>query len=102
MPTSYEDLKSLLNNLQVGIYRSYPGRNGKLIFANTIFLKLFGFKASEITHVSTASLYEGIKLHQVFNQALEREGEVKDFEIKLKKRSGKAFWASVSALAVKD
>ncbi|MCG3217825.1 MAG: PAS domain S-box protein [Candidatus Heimdallarchaeota archaeon] len=96
-----EEYRSLVENINVGVYRSTP--DGKILQANSAFLKMFGFKSlSEVQEISVYDLYEMPPLRNGHLQELKEIATQKRNELKLKKRDGSSFWASDSVRATFD
>jgi len=100
---SEEKYRSLTENLNVGVYRNTGGIKGKFIEANPSIIKMFGYKRkSDFLAIPVSSLYKNPKDRTRFNQKIMQQGYVRDEELMLKKKDGKIFFGSVSAVAVKD
>ncbi|MCK5050936.1 MAG: PAS domain S-box protein [Candidatus Cloacimonetes bacterium] len=100
---SEEKFRTLTENINVGIYRNTVGAKGKFIEANPAIVKMFGFKnKKEFLAHNVSELYLHPEERQKFNDEMFKSGFVKDEELQLKKKDGKHFWGSVSAVTIKD
>ncbi len=99
---SEERYKSLFENNTVGIYRTTP--DGKIILVNQALVNMLGFKSKEeLININLES--ESIPI--VFNrkdfiEKIEKEGVVKGYETKLRRKDGKEIFIRESAKAFKD
>ncbi|MCF8405172.1 MAG: PAS domain S-box protein [Bacteroidales bacterium] len=98
-----EKYSSLINNLNIGVYRNTVGPRGVFIDANPAVVKIFGYKnRSEFLKVNVSDLYQDPSERISFNREISENGFVKSKEVRLVKKSGQTFIGSVSAVAVKD
>ena len=101
--TSKEKYKTLTHNVNIGIYRNTAGSHGKFIEANPAVIKMFGYKnRRDFLIRNVCDLYQNKADREKFSRKLLEKGFVKNEELRLKKKDGKAFLASVSAVAIKD
>lgn len=97
---SEEKYRTLVSNLRVGVYRNTGGKQGRFLYANQAIAEMFGYATpEEFLKVSVAELYQDPEERERFVTELNRHGFVKDRELRLKKRDGTHFWASVTATA---
>ncbi|MCD4720499.1 MAG: PAS domain S-box protein [Desulfobacula sp.] len=95
--------KSLINNLNVGVYRNTVGSKGKFIEANPALVKMFGFDSmEEFFKVSVSDLYKSPYDRKQVAAEILKTGTVRNKELQLQKLDGTLFTASISAVAVKD
>jgi len=88
-----EKYRSLVNNLNVGIFRSTHSPGSRFIQANPAMAKMYGYDSVEdFMKVSPVALYENPKDRTHFFAELKRLGEVRDMELRLKKRDGTPIW----------
>lgn len=100
---SEERYKSLAENLNVGVYRNTPGPTGEFIEANPALVKMFGYEnKEEFLAISVADLYLHSEERKKFNEKMLVVGFVKNEEFVFKKKDGKTFIGSVTAVALKD
>jgi PAS domain S-box-containing protein/putative nucleotidyltransferase with HDIG domain len=100
---SEERYRSLTQHLNVGIYRNTLGPRGRFIEANPAIVRMFGHDSrEEFLNLDVAELYEHPEERARFNARMLTDGMVRDEELRLKRKDGMPFTASVSAVAVKD
>jgi PAS domain S-box-containing protein len=95
---SEERYRSLVNNLNVGVYRNTPGPHGRFIQVNPALARMYGYDSvEELQKVRVADLYQDPGDREVFVAGLLRQGAVVNHELRLKKKDGTAIYASVNA-----
>jgi PAS domain S-box-containing protein len=95
---SEERYRSLVNNLNVGVYRNTPGPQGRFIQANPALARMHGYDSvEEFQRIRVADLYQEPGARKEFVAELLRQGAVADYELRLKKRDGTAIYGSVNA-----
>jgi len=100
---SEEKYKSLVKNLNVGVYRNTSGKKGKFIEVNPAIISMFGYKnKEELLKINVADLYQNQDDRKIFNEKISQQGFVRNEELKLKKKDGTQFWGSVTAIAITD
>lgn len=100
---SEQKYKTLTENVNIGIYRNTVGPTGKFIEANPAIVKMFGHESKEqFLKIGVSDLYQVPADRKRFNEKMLTYGFVKDEILQLKKRDGTPFFASVSAVAIKD
>lgn len=100
---SEEKYRSLVENLNVGVYRNTPGPKGEFIEANPAIISMFSYQnKKEFHNVKVADLYQNPEDRIKFNEKISRDGYVRNEELKLRKKDGTPFWGSVTAIAVTD
>jgi PAS domain S-box-containing protein len=100
---SEEEYRSLVNNLNIGVYRNTgPGR-GRFIKANPAIAAIFGYDSlDEFLKVPVADLYKYPEDRERFIDQVVENGYVKGQELLLKKKDGTPIWASCTATAKYD
>ena len=63
-------------------------RQGKHSYVNQSFLDLFGYTKKEIQNLKAQDLYVNPKDRSRYQQAIEKTGSVRDFEVTLRKKDG--------------
>ncbi|MEZ5198816.1 MAG: PAS domain S-box protein [Bacteroidales bacterium] len=98
-----EKYRTLTENLNIGIYRTSPQKNGHFIEVNPALLKMFGYKTKDdlFTH-NVSDLYMNPQEREDFFNIISKKGFVKNKELKLKRASGQVFTAEVSTVIVRD
>ena len=95
---SEERYRSLVNNLNVGVYRNTPGPDGRFIQVNPALARMHGYDSvEEFQKVRVADLYVNPGERELFVAGLLRQGAVVNHELRLKKQDGTAIYASVNA-----
>ncbi|MGL1862197.1 MAG: transporter substrate-binding domain-containing protein [Pseudodesulfovibrio sp.] len=94
-----EELRTLFENLPVGIFQSHP--DGHFLSANPKMASLFGYETpsqfiEEVTDVAQQLYTEPIS-RTIFVKNLQDKGYLEDYEAEGKRRDGSSFWASLSA-----
>ena len=98
-----EKYGSLTDNINVGAYRSTPGKHGRFIQANPACIRIFGYDSkADFLSASTSDLYQNPEDREKFSTKLSEIGFVENEELALKKRDGTPLIGSVSAVAVRD
>jgi diguanylate cyclase (GGDEF)-like protein/PAS domain S-box-containing protein len=97
---SEEKFRSLVENLNVGVYRTNGSVNGKFIHANTAIVNMFGYQSfDEFMEVSFAEFYKSPEDHERFVKEIIDKGSVKNREIHMIKQDGSSFWGSCTSNA---
>ncbi len=84
---SEEKYRTLFNNSRDGIY--ITTRDGQIEEANPAFGKMFGLGFGELRGLSVLGLYEDPSDRRRFQQQIEKQGSVRDFEIDLVSNDGR-------------
>jgi PAS domain S-box-containing protein len=93
--------RSLLSRLPIGVYRNTPGPSGRFLMANEAISKMFGYESPEqFTQSNVSDLYEDLAEMESFSKQLLAHGSVNAVMLRVKKKDGSPFWASVTARAV--
>jgi PAS domain S-box-containing protein len=101
--TQEDRYRTLINNLNVGLYRSTTDTNGRFLDANTAFLKMFGYRSKkELFSLDVAQLYDNQKDRASFLHKILKHGFLKNIEIQFKKKNGSRFYGSLSAILSTD
>ncbi|MCP4728356.1 MAG: PAS domain S-box protein, partial [bacterium] len=100
---SEEKFRTLTGNLNVGVFRTTPGKEGRFLEANPALVKMFGFdNREEMMKVNIADYYDDPKERAVFSRKATRKGRVDNEVFLFKKKNGETIVGSISALAIKD
>ena len=95
---SEEKYRTLVENLNIGVYRSTGGPHGQFIQANPAIAKIFGYSSvSEFMKITVSHLYTNPSEMKEFIKEIKKRGYVKGKELKLKKKNGTPLWGSVTA-----
>jgi len=92
-------LSALMDTVPVGVFRSTLG--GHLVMVNAAAARVLGFASVEdIRATPTVDLYVDAAEQQAFIERLNRDGSVRETEIRLRRRDGSVFWAAITARVV--
>ncbi len=100
---SEEQYRTLVENLNVGVYRSTPGKKGKFIDVNPAFVNMLGYKEKEeIMNLEVKDIYCSPKDRVQFSRKVSAQGVVKNEELHLKRKDGTSIIVSDTAVTVND
>jgi PAS domain S-box-containing protein len=100
---SEKRFRALTDSLDVGIYRSVPGDGGRFVESNQALIKMLGCSSlEEMRDLRIVDIYESSADRQAFLDTLTALGFLRHREIRLRRRNGGLFTASVSAIALLD
>ena len=95
---SEEKYRSLVENINVGIYRNTGGLQGRFIQVNPAMVKIFGYDSiDEFIKVSVLDIYKNQSDRTLFIEEIAEKGFVKEKELLLQKKDGTSIWVSVTA-----
>ncbi|HXG33256.1 MAG TPA: ATP-binding protein [Bryobacteraceae bacterium] len=98
---SEDAFRRLLDNVPAGIYRTTPA--GKVLIANQALVEMLGFPSrQELLAADVRYLYADPQLRDEHTRRLEREGELRNVELLLRRRDGRLLRVLENARAVKD
>jgi len=93
--------RSLFERVPVGLFRSLPG--GRLAEANPALVQMFGYKSREALLAADASqLFASEEGRAHWQELIESEGKVRDFEGHFRRADGEMIWCRGTARAFKD
>jgi len=93
--------QQLFNDIPVGLYRASP--EGKVLDANPALLEILGYPELEaLQAVKMAELYVNPEDLARWQELMDRENVVQDFEAQFRRHDGTIIWTRNSARAVKD
>lgn len=100
---SEEKYKTIAENVDVGIYRTTAGSNGRFVEANPAMLRMFGYRSKkEFMKTAVNCLYQNSEDREKFQKKMDRDGFVKDEELALRRKDGTGFLGEVCAVAIRD
>jgi PAS domain S-box-containing protein len=101
IPRSPSDLvDSLIDNLNVGVYRTAADGEGHFLHANPAMAEMFGFASvSELMETPVSVLYREPGARDQLIAAVQEFGVVRNRELHLCRRDGSLFWGSCTARA---
>jgi len=99
---SEEKFRTIANNLNVGVFRRTIGNNSQFIEINAAFVKLFGYEdREEILAITIADLLVNTSDKKIFRSKASADN-LKPIILKMKKKDGSIFTASVWEAVVRD
>ena len=100
---SEERYRSLIENLNIGVFRNSPDPSGCYIQANPELLDLFGYQSmDELKDSHVAENYRDPEKRAAFLTKIQKQGWLKNEVLQMKKRDGTPILASVNAKSVYD
>jgi PAS domain S-box-containing protein len=100
---SEERYRTLVDNLNIGIYRNTAGPEGHFLQVNPFIVKLFGYASrDEFMKLKVADLYVRREERQEFMTEIMQNGSAQEKELFLRKKDGTTFWAAVTARLSRD
>lgn len=95
---SDEKYRTLVENVNIGVYRNTAGPHGHFIQANPAIAKMFGYDSvDEFIEVRVSDLYQNLEERKLFVEEMLQKGFVKNKELCLRKKDGAPIWASCTA-----
>lgn len=99
---SEERYRSIFENASIGIYRTLP--NGQILLANTALVRMLGYGSFE--ELATRNLEkEGFGRdyrRSDFREQIERDGEIRNVELSLKRKDNSDFYVRENARVFRD
>ncbi len=97
---SEERYRTLVENLNVGVYRSTGEHRGRYLQVNPAMIKIFGYEAIEdFMNVTITDLYREPEDRRTFVDKIKEFGYVRNEELALRKKDGTPITVSVTAVA---
>jgi PAS domain S-box-containing protein len=98
---SEERLRSLLEGVTVGVYRSTP--DGTIMEANPALAHIMGYEdVDSLLAADAHDLYPDPAEREVWREAVEREGVLRDYEMPHVRPDGSVMWVRETARAVRN
>jgi PAS domain S-box-containing protein len=95
---SEEKYHSLVENLNVGIFRTELGIHGKILYGNPAVLKMFGYASmDEIIRLQVAELYRDPEQRRELVNKLKKRGFIKEKEAEFVRKDGSVFLGSITS-----
>jgi len=95
---SEEQYRTLVENVNIGVYRNTGGPHGRFLQANLAIARMFGYDSvEEFMTVHVSDLYQDSEERKLFVKEALKRGFVKDQELRLRKKDGTPIWASCTA-----
>ncbi len=90
--------RTLLESINVGVFRAEVDVDGMLLKANRALAEMFGYRNwNEIRKTQIRSLYVKPELHQTIAKELFEGGIVRDREIQMRRKDGTPIWVNMTA-----
>jgi PAS domain S-box-containing protein len=94
---------SILENLNVGVFRTTCELQGSFIFGNPALAGMFGYDSlEEFLSLPTVGLYHSREDRESFLRDIQRTGWVRNRVVRMRRRDGEVFWASLSVRGHRD
>ncbi len=94
---------TLVENINLGVYRNTDEIHGKFLQANHALAWMFGYHSvEELMNIPVSQLYVDPEERKQFVAILRSQGECRGLQLRLKKRDGTQIWASVNAAVQYD
>ncbi|MCK4595053.1 PAS domain S-box protein, partial [bacterium] len=98
---SEERYRTLQENLPLGVFRVTP--DGRIISVNPTMVTIFGYDTEEDMLDRTVNdLYAVAEHRRALRRRLKAEGVVTNYEVRLVRKNGEEFWASLNVRAIRD
>ncbi|MFY9800958.1 MAG: PAS domain-containing protein, partial [Methanoregula sp.] len=95
--------RTLVEDLNVGIYRSTGDPRGRFVWGNTALLQILGYPSvSDLQGINIVDVFQKPDGRKELIDELRKSGFVKNFIVHLKKRDNSPISVSVTALAEFD
>jgi PAS domain S-box-containing protein len=95
---SEEKYRSLVNNLNVGVYRNTLDYPGRWMWINPAFIRIFGYDSlEEFLNLQVIDIFFNPDDQRSLTRILSDDGFITNMEINLKKRDGSPIWVSITA-----
>jgi len=100
---SKDKYRSLIENLNVGVYRTSSGQGGKFIEVNSALLKILGYDTrQELMKMNVSDIYQNPRDRSSFNVTILENGSITQERFRVKRKDGTPIWVSDTAMAVYD
>ena len=99
---SEERYRSLVHNIDVGIFRSVPGPNGRFIEVNPAMEKMTGYSRKELLSIDVTQLYHNPEEREQVIEDIKTTGRIATREIRCRKKDGSEIIVSDITVPVRD
>ncbi len=96
---SEEKYHSIFESSVIGI--GMTDENGNVIESNDAMFTMTGYSKKDMAQFNVMNLYERAEQRTELLNIIQRQGHVKDYKTRLRKKDGSIFWASISARFIK-
>ncbi len=98
-----EKYRTLVENINIGIYRVLPEPPGRFLQANPAMAKMFGYDSvNELLETPARDLYQDPEDRARLFDKLRAKAAINDVEMAMKKKDGAPLWASITMTAQYD
>ncbi|MDD5223221.1 MAG: response regulator [bacterium] len=95
---SEEQFRTLVENVNIGVYRNTGGPQGRFLQANPAMARIFGCETvEELMQIPIADLYQDPRERQEFINEVMREGHVRNKVLALRRKDGTPILTSCTA-----
>jgi PAS domain S-box-containing protein len=95
---SEEQFRTLVENVNIGVYRNTGGPRGRFLQANPAMVRMFGYASpEELLQVPVADLYRDPRERQVFIDEVTRNGDVRNRLQAMRRKDGTPILVSCTA-----
>jgi diguanylate cyclase (GGDEF)-like protein/PAS domain S-box-containing protein len=101
---SEEQYRTLVDNLNIGVYRNTDGPQGRFLQANPAIIQMFGYDESEAEffQINVPDLYVDPEERQRFMTEILSQGQVTNKALHLRRKDGATFWGALTARVAYD
>jgi len=100
---SEEKFRTIVQNVNIGVYRTTGDIKGRYLQINPAFAKIFGYgSVKDMMKTRVLNLYSRTRDRRVFIRELKHRGFVRNKELLLQKKDRTTIWVSVYAKAQHD
>ncbi|MCX8045045.1 MAG: cache domain-containing protein [Desulfobacterota bacterium] len=100
---SEEKLKSITENINIGVFRTTIEGGGHIIYANRALAEIFGADSQEELYaLQLIDVYVNPTDRAALLSELFKKGQIKGYEVQLKNKRGEPVWCSLSARLLYD
>jgi PAS domain S-box-containing protein len=97
-----ERYRTMVNNLNVGLFKTRPEHPGKCLWANPALFHMYGCDSlADFAQKPIHSYYADPRERERFINELREKGQVKNFETLHKRKDGSPFWVRLTAFPKK-
>ena len=93
---SEEKYRTLVDNVDIGVFQSTVSHPGRLLQANLAMSKLTGYTHDELMQLSILDVYQDPNARILLMEELKTKGFVKNRDVMMKKKDGTPVWASLT------
>jgi PAS domain S-box-containing protein len=100
---SEQKYRSLVENINVGIYRATPGTHGRYVEVNSAMVRIFGYETKdELLALDISGTYQNPEDRGKYSNKLTDKGLVLNEELNMKKKDGTPIIVSDTGVTVRD